>query len=480
MTIQGTLLNALSSLAAEQRQAAVIANNVANANTPGYVRRELPRSEQLTAGRGTGVDTAATQRIADEALAAAARASSGDAAYGQRMAEALANLTAVIGQPSDGRSLSTALGNFRAALTTLSAAPDNAVAQNQAVEAAEQLVSTFHQMDSAISDARTAADLGVARDVEAVNSALEELAKLDKEMGRAAARGESLAEFQDRRDLLLTDIAKRVPVRVHDGGPGRLIVTTDQGTTLYDSGTVHRLSFTHTAAIPSDLKTGLGAVTVDGVALRSGETGSIAAGLQLRDVTLPRYADMLNQVAGNLMHAAQTADPSLASPTTDAGLFTVGSATSWNWDPLATDGLARGITVHPAIDAANLYRMRDGVAATTPGLSSDNSGILAFLEQMDTAGTYTPSTGLPFSLSLSDATAQATGLMQAERASWANRAETRNALDLQAQQELANKTGVNVDEELQRLLLVQQTHAASVQVIQAASKMLDDLVALRN
>jgi flagellar hook-associated protein 1 FlgK len=44
MSIQGAMLNALSSLAAEQRAAALISNNVANAQTPGYVRRDLPRT----------------------------------------------------------------------------------------------------------------------------------------------------------------------------------------------------------------------------------------------------------------------------------------------------------------------------------------------------------------------------------------------------------------------------------------------------
>ncbi|MBK1659948.1 flagellar hook-associated protein FlgK [Paracraurococcus ruber] len=485
MTIQGALLTALSSLAAEQRQAAVIANNVANANTAGYVRRALPRSEQLTGGQGTGVDTQATQRLGDEVLAAAARASGADAAYGQRMADMLAQFTTAVGQPSDARSLSTAIGNFRAALTALSASPDNAVAQNSAVESAKSLVDAFHRMDRAVSDARTAADLAVSRDVDAVNTALGRLVQVDQEMAKADARGDSLAEYQDQRDLLLADISKSVPVTIHDGGPGRLVLTTDKGQTLYDSGTVHRLSFTGTPAIPSEIRAatgGLSGVTVDGTRLRSSSSGSVAAGLKLRDDTLPRYADMLDQIAGNLMQASQQADPTV-SGTAAAGLFSTNGSASLG--PLyPTAGLARTIGLNPKADpdqATGLVsRIRDGMGSTGTGNAADNSGILALLGAMETSRPYSPLTGLSASLSLADAAAQSAGLMQADRSSWADRAQTRQALDLQAQQNLTNKTSVNVDEELQRLLLVQQTHSASVQVIQTASHMLDDLIGLRS
>nr|WP_235913905.1 flagellar basal body rod C-terminal domain-containing protein [Pseudoroseomonas coralli] len=69
--------------------------------------------------------------------------------------------------------------------------------------------------------------------------------------------------------------------------------------------------------------------------------------------------------------------------------------------------------------------------------------------------------------------------MQGTRAVWTDRAETRSSLALEARQDLTNKTAVNVDDELQRLLLVQQTYSASVQVIKAASSMLDELTQIR-
>ena len=491
MSLQAALSTALTSLAAEQRASAVIANNVANAQTPGYVRRDLPRSENLVGSSGQGVATGVTQRAADTVLAAASRTADGAEAFAGRMRALLATYNSVIGQPADERSLSSRLGAFQEAMTALSVTPENAVAQSQALSAAQDLVNSFHDMDTAISKARTDADLGVATDVDAVNTALQNLKEVDRQLAQASARGGSTAEYEDKRDTILADIATKLPIRIYDNGPGKLLVTTDGGNTLYDSGNVHRLSFTHTPGIASDIRRngtapytdGLSDITVDGMKLRISESGSIAANLKIRDEVMPRFADMLDQVAGHLAETFQQADPSRSGM--QAGLFTrdngsgVGAA---DFDASAPfTGMARTIAINPQVDpdqGGKLWRMRDGMQAGTEGNASNNSIILGWLDAMETSRGYPASTGLPGSMGLSQAASQTVGLMQGERATWTDRATTRSSIALQARQDLTNKTAVNVDEELQRLLMVQQTYSASVQVIQAATKMLDQLTSL--
>lgn len=492
MSLQAALSTALTSLAAEQRASAVIANNVANAQTPGYVRRDLPRSESLVGSSGQGVATGVTQRAADTVLAAASRTADGAEAFADRMRALLEGYNSVIGQPADERSLSSRLGAFQEAMTALSVTPENAVAQGQALSAAQDLVDSFRDMDAAISKARTDADLGVATDVDAVNTALQNLKEVDRQLAQASARGASTAEYEDKRDTILATIATKLPIRIYDNGPGKLLVTTDGGNTLYDSGNVHQLSFIHTPGIASDIRRngtapytdGLSDITVDGMKLRVSDSGSIAANLKIRDEVMPKFADMLDQVAGHLAEAFQQADPSRSGM--QAGLFTrddsghgVGSA---DFDPAAPfTGMARTIAINPQVDpdqGGKLWRMRDGMQAGTEGNAADNSIILGWLDAMETSRSYPASTGLPGSMGLSQAAAQSVGLMQGERATWTDRASTRSSIALQARQDLINKTAVNVDEELQRLLMVQQTYSASVQVIQAATKMLDQLTSL--
>jgi flagellar hook-associated protein 1 FlgK len=496
MSLQAALSTALTSLAAEQRQSAVLANNIANANTKGYVRRELPRSENLVSGVGAGVSTGSTRRAADAALAAASRAADANEAYAARMKKALEAYNNVIGQASDERSLSHRLGAFQNALTGLSSAPANAVMQSQALSSAQDLVDSLHQMASAVSTARSDADLTISQDVDAVNNALDSLAEIDRQMAYASARGASTAEFEDKRDMLIAEIGTKIPLQIFDNGPGQLILMSDGGNTLYDSTTVHHLEFTHSSTIPAHSgSAGLSQVKVDGQVLRLSESGSIRASLTLRDKTLPEFNNMLDQVASRLMDAFQEADE-LASG--DApGLFAIppytnasGTVTySTTWDRLAasdpgypSSGLASRIAVNAKVDpdqGGNLWRMHTGMAKADEGQASDNSWILRALNAMDSTRAYSTSSGLPSKMGLTQAASQSIGLMQGERAVWSDRADSRSALALQAREDLTNKTAVNVDEELQRLMLVQQTYSASVQIIQAAAKMLDELAQIR-
>ncbi len=85
MSIQGAMLIAASSLDMSQRQSDLIANNVANASTPGYVERELPQSEQVYGGVGMGVVAGIVQRLGDAVAADAANQANGSQAYSQQM-----------------------------------------------------------------------------------------------------------------------------------------------------------------------------------------------------------------------------------------------------------------------------------------------------------------------------------------------------------------------------------------------------------
>jgi flagellar hook-associated protein 1 FlgK len=485
MSIQAALSNALSSLAAEQRHAMLLANNIANASTPGYVRRDLPRSERLVAGTGSGVDTLPTRRLGDAGLAATSRAADAAESFARTLQAGLEAYNATVGQPSDARSLSAKLGAFQTAMTTLSSAPDNAVSQSQALAAAQDLVDTLHDADAAVARARGDADLGIGRDVGAVNSALDNLAEIDRQMAVAHARGASTAEYEDRRDVVLAEISAKLPIRTFDNGPGRLIVMTDGGNTLYDSTRVHHLAFTTTPFIAAEARhpTDLSAVTVEGQGvLRISGTGSLAAGLALRDEILPNFVDMLDQVSARLLDSFQAADATLTG--TQAGLFTDAGAADWDSSGgfASFTGLSRRIAINAAADpdqGGDLWKIRTGMQAASDANAADNSYVLAALDAMQVARGYDSTTGLPSSMNLSQAAAQSIGLMQSERAVWTERARTRATLALEARQDLSNKTGVNVDEELQRLLLVQQTYSASVQIIQAASRMLDELNQIR-
>jgi flagellar hook-associated protein 1 len=485
MTLQVALSDALSSLQAIEAQINLVSNNVANASTPGYVDRTLPLQEQVEGGVGQGVATGTVQRLANQSLATAANQASGAAAYSGEMVNVLTSYVSNVGQAADSNSLPSTISAFQQALTALSASPADPTTQSAAVTAAQNVVDQFHTLDQAVSDAREQADQGIATDVATANSTLDALAQNEAALKNAAANGQSTAPFDDQRDSLLATLSQQLPIRVLDDGHGGIVVTTDGGTTLWD-GTEHKLAFTATPSItaqmtsanppPTGYTTGLSQVTVNGAPISLSQSGSIAADLQLRDVTLPQFSRQLDEMAGNLIGGFQTADPSVAAG--QAGLFTADGAAVNTTDPTQIPGLAGKIALNASVDPSQggqAWRMRDGAQATTQGPASDNSTVLAFLNAMNATASYGAATGFAGAMTLGAAASAASGSQQAALSGWTDRNTTRTQQAQDATTALGNQTGVNVDEELQRLLVVQQTQSATAQVIQAISSMMQTL-----
>jgi flagellar hook-associated protein 1 FlgK len=489
MSIQGALLNSLSSLQVLGQQTNLISNNVANANTAGYAEQQMSLSELVGNGSGAGVVAGQVTVLANQAAANTANQTSSAAAYSQQMSNLLASYTSALGQASDTSSLTSVYSAFTSALTTLSSTPADGSAQTAAVSAAQSLVSSLNGLNSTISSLREQADQGVAAGVSSVNSTLQQLAQNETARQAAAAGGQSTASYDNTRTQLLSSLSQQLPVNVYYGNNGQITVTTDQGTTLYD-GTVHALSFTATPVISGNMRVdpdtadgqtgGLSQVTVDGQPIQMSQSGSIAANLQLRDVTLPGFDDQLDSVAGNLVSTFQSADPTVGTGQT--GLFTAAGAAVDPSNPASIANLSATIAVNAAVDPSqggSAWRMRDGVQAASQSTStSDNSTILAFLNALQAPASATAVSGLPAASSLSDALSQVAGQQQAASSNWTAVNTTRSSQATAAQTAFSNATGVNIDDEMQKLLVVQQSYQASAEVIQTASSMLNSLLSI--
>jgi flagellar hook-associated protein 1 len=487
MSIQGALITAASSLDMQQQQANVIAGNIANANTPGYVTESMQQLEHLYGDR-TGVEGGTIQRIGNEAAEAAANQTAGQQSYSEAMVNALTTYTQVLGQPTDSSSLPEQFSAFNQALTQLSANPADASVQSGAVTAAQNLVDTFHTLSAAVASGREQADQTIGSDVTTVNQTLDQLAQNQTAMLAASANGQSIATYQDTQDQLISTLSQYVPVKVYTNSNNSITVTTDQGTTLYD-GSVHDLDFTPTPNIPSQLQQtadpangysgGLSGVTVDGQPIAMSQSGDIAAQLQLRDVTLPGFGQQLDQLAANTITAFQQADLTVSSGQT--GIFTDNGAAVDPTNPAQIPGVAANIALNATVDpsqggnSANMaYGAQAGGQSTSTG---NNSTLLAFIQAMSTNQSYS-APGLAGSMTLSNAVSQIAGQQQDTLTAWTTNNTSRTTQAQAAQTALSNATGVNVDAELQRLITVQATYAATTQVIQAITKMLDDLNAL--
>jgi len=165
-------------------------------------------------------------------------------------------------------------------------------------------------------------------------------------------------------------------------------------------------------------------------------------------------------------------DPSLAPG--DTGLFTDAGSVG---DPSNITGLAGRLELNENVDPGQggaVWRIRDGVQSTVEG-PTGNSDVLGGMLNALTTSQATSAPGLPGTGSLLDLASDVAS-SAASKALLSEQKLATSGAQYEKMQELLFAQGVDTDEEMQRLLMIETNYAANARVIQAVESMLDDLL----
>ncbi len=213
----------------------VVADNVANADSAGYVRRSVTLKAAPSAGagspltrdiaNGSGVDAGAATRAYDALTAKAARNAGSDVARLTARADWLTRLQGTLG--GDGAQLNIALGNFWDGLQELSATQLSTAARTIALDRAGQATSAFRDAGSGLTT--LAGDLAdtTATATREANGLTSALARVNVELTRAQGGGANA--LLDERDRLLGSLGGYLRVGVVEGRGGTVRVTLGDG-----------------------------------------------------------------------------------------------------------------------------------------------------------------------------------------------------------------------------------------------------------
>src|SRR5947199_7046499 len=126
MSLSQALATAVSGLHATQAGLSIVAANVANAETPGYVRKTPAQVTTAAGDLGVGVRVAAINRELDQYIQRQLRVESSGASYADLRSEFYSRLQNVYGVPGSDSALETLFNNFMTSLQALSTSPDSA------------------------------------------------------------------------------------------------------------------------------------------------------------------------------------------------------------------------------------------------------------------------------------------------------------------------------------------------------------------
>lgn len=392
MSIAAAFNTALSGLSAANRTAQVVSTNIANALTPGYARRQLEVASAVLNGHGPGVQVNGTYRVTSPALLAERRLADAELGQHSTRADSLQQIAEIFGTSETG-DLSDRFTQFENALVSAASRPDSETRLQTVIDTASSLATALNRAGDAVQSARAAADAAIAGSVEQLNTSLSRISDLNARIASSREGSDERATLLDMRQSEIDQISAIVPIRLYDRDNGKVAIATTGGQLLLDGAPVE-IGFAPATAVDAAAGIGglLSGLTVNGRAVAAPPGGpfaggSLAAQFEARDVDLPAAQEQLDALARQLIERMSDADPTLAAG--DPGLFTDSGA------GFTTEtGLAQRLSVNALADpdqGGDLWRLRDGLAATTAGPVGDPAGLNRLIDAL--AESRTPASG---------------------------------------------------------------------------------------
>ena len=350
MSLSQALATAMSGLRANQAALALVSSNVANAETPGYVKKTLNTIATTTADYGSSVRINGVNRELDQFVQTQLRTETSGAAYADIRSSFLANLQGVYGDPDSTGTLESALNALTTAVQALSTSPDSQSARIGVVNAAQTLAQQLNATSQGIQALRGSAETGLSNAVSTANNAMAQIATINNQLAGGGQTDASTAALLDQRDQYITQLSQLMDIRVVTNDNNQVSVFTNSGVQLVGVQAA-KLSFNAQGTVTPNTswnadpsKSNLGTISIDFpnggsmdlVSTGSIRSGAIAAYLELRDNTLVQAQAQVDQLAASMSSA-------LSDQTTSGTAATSGAQSGFDLD---LSGLQTGNVVH--------------------------------------------------------------------------------------------------------------------------------------
>ena len=461
MSINSTLSIAAQALKAQQLAIQTTGHNLANAATPGFSRQRVDLVSAFPSFEGgvflgQGVDVAGVQRVIDKFVEAELLSLNSSVGYADAQSQALGSVQDAL--PTSG-GIDAALSAFFNALSDVANNPGGTAERVSLVGKANALGNALAETRQVLTSEQNNLDQNVTDSAQQVNAVVSQIATLNGQISATEIHGESANDFRDQRQTLLQKLTNLTNATVREEANGEVTVTA--GGLLLVGG--DRFASLQTDTVGAGGLHNVTYITPGGESLdatslfKQGKIGSL---LSLRDIQLPSMIDRLDQIAQTLVDQVNTQHA--------LGFDLTGTAGGDFFAPIAaTVGAANNVKVDGAI-VADPRRIAAAAAGDTVPGDNRNAQALVGLQSTTFAAVG--------NLTLQDSFLSLVGDIGSQIQDAQNRATFQQALLTQTQARRESVSGVNVDEEMTKLIEFQRAFESSSMMVRTADQMYQTLI----
>lgn len=246
-TINSLYSVGISGLSANKSLAALSSQNIANANTPGYVRQTLMMATR--AFGLPGVDAVGPRAVRNPFLARQLVSTFGRLGYHEGQADALNRVQTAVND-LDGNGVGVQFGRFQAVLSAAAAKPNGQAELDAVLAGADQLVTAFQSTRQQLLDGGAATHAEAVGTAETINGMATEVAALNDQIRSLVGAGQSANELIGRRDNLVGEMGRLVEVESVPNDDGSVSVFVGAGRALVDGSGASELAVSDPGPAP--------------------------------------------------------------------------------------------------------------------------------------------------------------------------------------------------------------------------------------
>ncbi len=239
MSLFGDLSVGTSGLKAGQYGLNVVAHNLANVDTEGYVRQQMvyDSSPYILIGQtsvspmqvGLGVDPAQVRQVRDVFLDKAYRQEAGRQGYYEAQRDAVKEIEDLFGE-LQGVAFQDTLKDFWVSLQELSKEPDSRVAQATFVETAINFVERSDKIYKQLKEFQLNLNTNIREKITRINEIGREIFDLNKKIVfYESSEVENANDYRDQRNKLLDELGTMVKIDYKEQIDGRVTVAIEGG-----------------------------------------------------------------------------------------------------------------------------------------------------------------------------------------------------------------------------------------------------------
>jgi flagellar hook-associated protein 1 len=303
MSLLSSIQLAGNALQATQIGLQVAGQNIANSNTPGYIREVAnfvpaagSRIGNLVLGQGVQVSgiTQQVNNFLEQQLRGANSSASGTAVQ-QQTYQTLEGLMNELGNTG----INTDLGNFFSSINNVLNSPNDVSTRNLAVLSGQTLTGDINQLAQQVNQQRSNVNDQVTSSASTINGLVDQIADLNVKIANADGGNTSSSVavgLTDQRQEALTNLSNLVSISVQQQSNGAVAVYAGSDFLVYGSETNH-------VAVAKSTNRGMTISSLNVVGSNAPlalGTGQVAGLVNSRDQILGGFLDNLNSFAGTI------------------------------------------------------------------------------------------------------------------------------------------------------------------------------------